>query len=197
MWNKQTYHKLSYSLNEENAVLFRLNIRRNVSLRLVPVERSMQQFWNKYAGLRKLSFMRQNQQEKRQHMYKTENNSLAPTADTGIQALECIEGFVYKLQKLWKSRCFSSRNYYFGIQNASFHLGFCKAAKFSWLDQICEILILSNNLLLKSQAASVNQTKLNHMWLHNLKHLAYDRAHLLSLSGGMLKCCVLDYYWGQ
>lgn len=44
--------------------------------------------------------MRQNQKEKRQHMYKTENNSLAPTADTGIQALECIEGFVYKLQKL-------------------------------------------------------------------------------------------------
>lgn len=83
MWNKQTYHKLSYSLNEENAVLFCLNIRRNVSLRLIPAERSMQQFWNKYAGLRKLSFMRQNQKEKRQHTYETENNSLAPTTDTG------------------------------------------------------------------------------------------------------------------
>lgn len=59
---------------------------------------------------------------------------------------------------------------------SSIHLfsQFCKGEKFSWLNQVCEILIFRLNLLLKSQAAYINQTKLNHVWLHNLKHQAYD-----------------------
>lgn len=69
MGNKLTYHELSYSLNEENPVLFCLNIRGNVRLRFIPVEAHMDSDEKFTCRLRKLLHLR-GKEVKKANMYE-------------------------------------------------------------------------------------------------------------------------------